>query len=372
MHAPRLLLILAAAPIALSPACSKEQPAPTPERAAATTAAVTATARAVATATATAAPTASAAAAPAPAASSNVVRSARPTTREWCEAPIATLGFEGTVGGDWVAACKMIEVREWLMLWCPQNGQRTDGKHLGNYDRALPGGGSIATDAELAAAVGANDVSDAVVVSLRPGTKAKPTFTYRPLGHPEWLREEAFSVELPADANGLDGRLFNGGRMPTFTKRSTDRCEAMAAEEKAKADAKTAAAEKERAAEDAKVLEDVPDLAAAPADDKWDAEKEVNVAGSGALGCKTKVIDSWFWMRCEGKVKFSAVDIEKGRRKTQTKASAEEGAAKLLVPYVEGTNLRAKLTYEGGEKFLKLQWLHAKRPLQVGSFVDAR
>ncbi len=77
-------------------------------------------------------------------------------------------------------------------------------------------------------------------------------------------------------------------------------------------------------------------------------------------------------MRCEGKVKFSAVNIEKGRRKTQTRATAEDGAAKVLVPFVEGTNLRVNLAYEGHEKFLKLQWLHAKRPLQVGAIVDAR
>ncbi len=54
------------------------------------------------------------------------------------------------------------------------------------------------------------------------------------------------------------------------------------------------AADEKRATEDAKILEDVPDLTAPPADETWDAEKEVAVAGSSTLGCKTKVVESWF------------------------------------------------------------------------------
>jgi hypothetical protein len=67
---------------------------------------------------------------------------------------------------------------------------------------------------------------------------------------------------------------------------------------------------------------------------------------AGAVGCQTRLKDGWFWMRCEGKVAFSAVGVERGKRPTQTKAAVEGGAAR---PYVEETDLRARLAYEGGE-----------------------
>lgn len=267
----------------------------------------------------------------------------------------------------------MIEVREWVMVWCPMSGRRAGGVNLGNYDRALPGGGSMATDDEMATGMGGSlGMTDAIVVSLRPGTKAKPTFTYRPVEHPEWLKDESFTIELPENATGLEDRRFNGGPWPTMRPRETSRCEQMEAELKAeakrKADEKAAA----EAAEDAKILSDVEGISAPPTDEAFANEKEVLVSGSGALGCKTKILDSWFWMRCEGKAKFTGIEIEKGKRQTQTKASVEEGVGKLLVPYVEETNLRAKLIFEGGEKFLKLKWPKGKRPFQVGKVDETR
>lgn len=365
----RVSLRSGAALFALLAACGRDQATPdkTPPATAAATTPAPATARAAPAITA--AVTASASAAPS--AAPSIVRSSRPTPREWCEAPVARLGYEGHEDGDYVSACKMIEVREWAMIWCPQNGRRVGNKHLGIYDRALPGGGSMATEEEVAAGA-RGEPNDAVVVSLRPGTRAKPSFTYRPIGHPEWLKDDSFSLELPEGAQGLSDRTFNGGKWPEFEKRDNSRCEEMAAAEKAAIAAKKADKEKAQAADDAKVLDDVAGLAAAPAEEAWLAQKEVGVPGSGALGCKTKNIESWFWMRCEGKVKFSEVKIERGNRATQTKASLEDGVARLLVPYVEGTDLRVKLTYEGGERFLKLRWPTAKKPFQVAVIVEER
>jgi len=362
---PRLLGPLS---LVLLAACSKDPPPPAPAAPSAAPAAQAPAAEATPSADKpTPAPETSAAAPPEK--PKNIVRSARPTPIEWCQAPIAKLGWEGHDEGDLVEACRMIEVREWVMIGCPENGRRS-GKDLGRYDRALPGGGSMATDDErYAADLGS---PDAVVVSLRPGTKAKPAFTYRPSEHPEWIKDETFTLELPEDAGGLEDRLFNGSVWPSFEPRDTARCEEMAAAAKVEAAAKAEEDAKARAAEDAKILPDVEGLAPTPADDAFAAEKEVLVTGSGAVGCKTKIVESWFWMRCEGKVKITGLDIEKGRRQTQTKSSAEEGVGKLLAPYVEGTDLRAKITYEGGEKFLRLRWPKGKRPFQVGIIGEAR
>jgi len=266
--------------------------------------------------------------------------------------------------------CQALEVREWVMVWCPMSGKRAGKVDLGMYDRALPGGGSMATAEEIAGA--GVDNSDAVVISLRPGTRAKPTFTYRPVNHPEWIKDESYTFELPDYAKGLEDRIFDQGPWPTFEKRDTSSCDAMVEKAKAEAKKKADAEALAQAAEDSKILPDVEGLAPAPADDVWAAEKEVLVSGSGALGCKTKLKDSWFWMVCEGKMKFTALEIEKGKRQTQTKVNVDNGAAKVLVPYVEETNMRVKLAYEGGEQFLKLKWPKGKRPFQVGTVGETR
>lgn len=372
MNAIRVATPFFSACLAMIAACSKDPP-PTPKPDPTTSVALPEASSApapIASAAPTAAPTTSSSAT-APA--SNIVRSARPTPIEWCKAPIADITPSTYDEGDAIQPCQMVEVREWVLVWCPQSGRRAGGVNLGQYDRALPGGGSMATDDEMASGMESTlGFTDAIIISLRPGTKAKPTFTYRPLQHPEWLKDESFTIELPENATGLEDRRFNGGAWPTMRQRDTSRCAQMEADLKAeakrKADEKAAA----EAAEDAKILPDVEGLAAAPADEAFANEKEVLVSGSGALGCKTKIVESWFWMRCEGKVKFTGIEIEKGKRQTQTKASVEEGVGKLLVPFVEETSLRAKLTFEGGEKFFKLKWPKGKRPFQVGKVEETR
>ncbi|MDI1432876.1 hypothetical protein [Polyangium sorediatum] len=365
---PRLL---GPAALVLLAACSKDATPPAPATESAAPAAAPAPSEATpAPSEAAPTPTPETTAAAAPEKPKNIVRSSRPTPLEWCQAPMAKLGWEGYEEGEFIQACKMLEVREWVLIGCPTSGQREYNKSLGGYNGASPGGGSMATKEEILAAN--YGWADAVVISLRPGTKAKPAFNYRPYEHPEQSKDETFSFEMPENASGLEDRLFNGGRWPAFKERDTSRCEEMAATAKAEAAAKAEADAKAQAQEDAKILPDVEGLAAAPADEALAAEKEVLVTGSGAVGCKTKIVESWFWMRCEGKVKITALDIERGRRQTQTKASAEEGVGKLLVPYVEGTDLRAKLTFEGGEKFLKLRWPKGKRPFQVGTIGETR
>jgi hypothetical protein len=365
-------LWLGAGCLAILAGCSRDKPTAEPAPVA-----TMEPAHAAPSASALPAPIAASAAVAAPSASAavaNVTRSARPTPREWCEAPIARLGYEGYEDGDTVEACKMLEVREWVMIWCPASGRREGGKNLGVYERALPGGGSMATEDERAAGTGVEyGAPDAILVSLRPGTKAKPTFTYRPNEHPEWLKDDSFTLELPEGAMNLSDHLFNGHAWPRFEKRDTTRCEQQAAALKASVDAESEAKTKAQLAEDARGVPDVEGIAAAPTEEAWLAEKkEALVSGSGAIGCKTKVIEPWFWMRCEGKTKMLTLEVEKGRRATQTKASVAEGTAALLTPFVEGTDLRAKLTYEGGERFLKLRWLKGKRPFQVGTVVETR
>jgi hypothetical protein len=315
------------------------------------------------------APTAAPSAEPA----KNIVRSGRPTPLDWCKAPIAQIGKDA--GADGGSPCSMIEVREWVMLWCPASGNRQNGESLGHYDRALPSGGSMANDDEIAAATRSapgGRPRDAVIVSLRPGTKAQPTFTYRPEDHPDWLRDEGFEVSLPESARGLEDRRFGGGAWPVFTPRDASACEALEAATKAEADAKRAAADEARAAEDAKVLDDLADLPAPPEAAAFEAEKDVLVKGSTAMGCATRLIGSWFWMRCTGKVEIRGIEIERGRRTTQTSAKLEDGVATLLVPYVEGTDLRVKLVHAAGERFFFLRWPKGPRPFEVGTFGATR
>ncbi len=373
----RTLALRLALSLPLIAAC-KSDPAPQPEAPANTTkTAVTAAPQPKATASATVTAMATASVAPPPSASASASaatlppRSARPTAKEWCEADLAVLGFEGHEGGEELAACKLLAVREWAMIWCPRNGRRS-GTNLGNYDHGVPGGGSMATSEELAA--GPNgDAEDAVVVSFKPGTKAKPSFFYRPASHPEWIKDESFVLELPADATSLSQRRLNDAAWPPMRSRAGDaRCADIDAA--AKAAAQKAADDKARQSveEDAKGKPDVAGIEALPADDVWAAEREVNVSGSDALGCKTKVKDSWFWMRCEGKAAITAIEVEKGKRATQTTATVEGGVVKLTTPYVEETDLRAKLVTAGGDRFLKLKWLKGKRPAAAGSIGDSR
>ncbi|EYF03435.1 hypothetical protein [Chondromyces apiculatus] len=392
---PRTAASLLLTPLTLTPltltltllaSCTRDDPKPAPPASSAITAAPqpsallpSAAPSSPPTSASSAAPAASSAAAASPPAA-NITRSARPTPIEWCRAPIATLGYEGHDDGDTIYACKMIEVREWMMLWCPMSGARMNGKSLGSYDRALPGGGSMATPEEIEAAT-TSGAADAVIVSLRPGTKAKPSFIYRPADHPDWTRNESFTLELPATAQSLADRLWNGGPWPTLEDRTdTSRCDTLEARTKADADARKALEDKARAeadqaqaTEDAKGVPDLPDLAPPPADEAWTAQKEALVTGSDALGCKTKLLEPWFWLQCEGKTKLTAIDVEKGRHATQTRASAEAGVIKLLTPYVEGTDLRARLSTDDGDRFLKISWPKGKRrPFQTGSFTDKR
>lgn len=303
----------------------------------------------------------------------NIVRSGRPTPLEWCRAPLVQIGKDAGVDGG--SPCSMIEVREWVMLWCPESGDRQNGESLGRYDRAIPGGGSVANDDELAAATHSapgGPPRDAVIVSLRPGTKAQPTFTYRPIEHPDWMRDESFEVSLPESARGLEDRRFGGGAWPVFTPRDASACEALEAATKAEAEAKRAAADESRSKEDARLLEDLAELPPPPEVAAFEAEKDVLVKGSSAMGCATRLIGPWFWMRCTGKVEIREIEIERGRRATQTSAKLEDGVATLLVPYVEGTDLRVRLVHAGGDRFFFLRWPKGPRPFEVGTFGATR
>ncbi len=310
-------------------------------------------------------PSASAAASPA----SALPRSGRPTPLEWCRAPAAVLGVESPDE----PACRFAEVREWVLVWCPLDGHRSGGKDLGTYDRALPAGGSVATAEEVEWGThGLGRPKDAIVVSLRPGTTAKPTFTYRPVENPTWLRDESFSFELPATATDFSERRFNGGAWPRTNARETQLCDGLEAGQKEQTAQQRSERDAKLLAADAQILEDVEGLPAAPDEATWAAEKSALVTGSDALDCNTKVSGSWFWMKCGGKVEIRGVEVEKGRRKTQTTTTFTEGVATVLTPYVEETDLRVRIDVADGPRFLKVRWAKGKRPYEVGRFVSER
>jgi outer membrane protein OmpA-like peptidoglycan-associated protein len=251
-------------------------------------------------------------------------------------------------------ACRLSEVREWVMLWCPTSGLRATGKELGIYERALPGGGSMATEDEVylgTQGLHGSPPKDAVVVSLRPGTKVKPTFTYRPVENPTWLRDESFELELPSGATDLSQRRFQGGEWPKTLSRGpsgTKLCDEIEQNEKTQRDTEREEREAAQREADAKGVDDVTGLAPPLDDAGWDAAKSALVTGSDALGCTTKVAPDWFFMRCGGKVEVRGIEVEKGRRHTQTKATFADGVATLLTPYVEGTDSVALSLSLGG------------------------
>lgn len=306
-----------------------------------------------ASAPASAAPSATADARPTATASSDAApakqppRTGRPSAAAWCRAPkLFVVSRPGDDEGGSSQGCAYIEVEEWIMVACPA------AYPLGTYTHAIPGGGSSATDEEILAGPAIGN-TDAIVISLRPGTKASPLFGYRPLEHPDWMKNETFTFEMPSDGDELSDRI-----LPTAIEtqdRDTSDCGRF---EKAAPPPK----------EEPKEIDDVEGQPPVPDDAAWDTEKEALVPGSDALGCKTKVKDGWFRARCGGKVTFTAVEVERERHKTQTVATVTDGKLEILTPYVENTSFRAAITYEGGTKFFKLTWRPGKRPLEVGRF----
>lgn len=268
----------------------------------------------------------------------------------------------------------MIEVAEWIMVACPRSA--TKGEEELVYDRAVPGGGSIATADEVA--VGPDpSASDAVVISLRPGTTATPLFFYRPVEHPTWARTEELRFSLSADATSFDDRQLPD--LADVVDRDVSRCAAYGAPPAASASASAAPS---AAPSDGPLdagpppgdpeLPDVEGMPPVPSDEAWAAEKEALVTGSDALGCKTKVKDSWFSARCSGKVVFRGVAVEVGKHKTQTHAEIVDGELRVLTPFVEDTDFRARITLADGAQRLSLVWRKGKRPLEIGRFTDAR
>lgn len=262
----------------------------------------------------------------------------------------------------------MLEVREWVLVACP-DGASDDHETL-VYDRAVPGGGSIANADEVAVAPIAG-AKDAVVISLRPGNTAKPIFFYRPTSHPEWTRDISFTFELKKEAAEWDERTFGGGPWPTTADREPPAACAAFSE--------NGGSEKGAVSGNAPVsppppveIADVEGIEVRPADDAWASQKEALVKGSDAIGCKTRTIDHWFRAECSGKVTFSSVTITRGKRATQTEAKVEGGRFTLVTPYVEGTDLRAEVVSDGGKRWFSLAWPTGKRPLEIGRFSETR
>ena len=247
------------------------------------------------------------------------------------------------------------------MVACPQSHP------LGNYDRALPGGGSMATPDELTVGPAVNN-KDAIVISLRPGTTAKPIFFYRPVDHPTWSKELTYTFAMPESGGALGDRSLPS--IFASEDRDTTSCDQFDA--KVPAQSPPGAPSDGKAEAEPKEIDDVADQPPEPSEDAWKAERQALVAGSDAIGCETKLKDQWFRARCEGKVEFASADVERERRKTQTRVEVADGKLTIVTPYVEGTDLRAKFSFKGGERYLKLRWPKGKRPLEVAKITETR
>jgi hypothetical protein len=116
-------------------------------------------------------------------------------------------------------------------------------------------------------------------------------------------------------------------------------------------------------------LDDVASLAAAPDDATWEKTPEARVKGSTAAGCETKVSGDWFRARCKA---VTAIVPLKGHRKTQTTVKIEEGVATLVTPYIEGTEMHARVTAASASQFLVLRWPKGPKPETIGAFESGK
>lgn len=125
----------------------------------------------------------------------------------------------------------------------------------------------------------------------------------------------------------------------------------------------------------APVLDDIRGLPHAHPERTYVAQEEGGlsgfVPGAKELGCKTIVIESWFWVRCgNDERRVQRIDIDKGKHQTQTQVKIENGVGTILTPFVKGTDLRAKWTFDDGERWQTLTWPAGPRPRQVGTMSD--
>lgn len=119
-----------------------------------------------------------------------------------------------------------------------------------------------------------------------------------------------------------------------------------------------------------------PGRTALPTVEEWKAmTKEVTVKGSSALGCETKMIREYLRISCRGKNDTGGtpkhVTLQKGM--VENHMYVDHGIVSLVVPYVEGINVRFVFTWSDTAHPLELKWPRgAPKPIVLGVFEGAK
>src|SRR5262249_15965043 len=107
----------------------------------------------------------------------------------------------------------------------------------------------------------------------------------------------------------------------------------------------------------------------------WRTAKEVNVKGSTAAGCETKMTSDWLRVFCGNRGDSGtpqSVEITKGAKPGESKAQSGSGVAILYVKYVEGADLEATFKWEKRSGVLTVTWPQGQpKPDVVAAFKDA-
>lgn len=108
---------------------------------------------------------------------------------------------------------------------------------------------------------------------------------------------------------------------------------------------------------------------------EWGTQlKEVNVKGSSALACETKMIREYLRVSCKDKNDSggtpTAVKVTKGGRDAWTFSSG--GVASLVIPYLEGIDAEVLFSWTDKSHVLKLRWPKGSpKPAFLGVFEGA-
>ena len=114
---------------------------------------------------------------------------------------------------------------------------------------------------------------------------------------------------------------------------------------------------------------------AVPTLEEWGSQlKEVNVKGSSALRCETKMIREYLRVSCKDKNDSggtpTSVAVVRGGRDAWTFASG--GVASLVIPYLEGIDAEVRFSWTDKSHVLKLHWPKGTpKPAMLGVFEGA-
>ncbi len=269
--------------------------------------------------------------------------SPEPALAEWGKAPLTR------IAGAREKGCEAKRVREWIRLLCPATSDFGEPDSIEIVRGRKPNEHYQGENLHVV-----NHIVT-LVQPLRPGADFEARF--------QWA----------SGAHALDATYPAGADEPTVRfDDAPDDTPPTVAGSAAASGAGSGAAAHDAVADlppPEHALDDVAGLAAPPTDAEWDAAHEVVLAGSGDLGCETKVVGDWFRARCKDpKHAVTAASFQKGHHKTESAITVADGVATLVTPYVEATETWARFRFGDASYMLVVRWNKGPRPTSAGSF----